>query len=321
MTEKIELDIFERTFQKEAAEDGSYAPQENLFTKKFGNGPDEWPVEPYQYRLLWMPACPHAHKVVITRKLLGLEDVISLGSAGPFRTPFGWVFSEDPEGLDPVLNIHYINDIYLKEDPEYKGRPTVPILVDIKTGKGVNNDHFWLPIYLETEWKKYHKKGALDLYPKHLRSEIDKLNHMIYKEINVGVYGLGFARSQAAYEKAYDRLFEHLDYLDKRLENNRYLFGEQITDSDVRLYPTLARFDVVYYQVFRANRNRLVDFKNLWPYARDLYQTPGFGDTTDFDFIKKSYQLSPHLKPLWGNVHSLLAKGPDLSVWNLPSGR
>lgn len=321
MATTIDIQTFEKTFTQEAQADGSFKMQDCLFTKKFGDGNDEWPVEANRYRLLWMPACPHAHKVVIVRSLLGLEDVISLGATGPFRTERGWVFSEDAGEVDPILKIHYIDELYKKENPSYKGRPTVPILADTKTVSGVNNDHFWLTIHLETAWKKFHKSDAPDLYPEHLRDEIDALNHFVYERINAGVYDLGFARTQEAYDRAYDRLFEALDYLDQRLENQRYLFGDQITDSDVRLYPTLARFDVVYYQVFRANRNRLVDFKNLWPYARDLYQKPAFKDTTDFDFIKRSYQLSPHLKPLWGNEHSLLAKGPDTSGWLLPHGR
>lgn len=321
MSVGLEIERFEKTFSQEAGEDGSYKMQECLFTKKFGSGPDEWPVEPGRYRLLWMPACPHAHKVVIVRSLLGLDKVITLGSAGPYRTERGWVFSEDADEIDPVLKIHYIDELYKKEDPDYKGRPTVPIIADTVTGRGVNNDHFWLTIYLETAWKKYHKEGAPDLYPENLRKEIDELNRFIYERINVGVYKAGFARTQEAYGQAYDRLFEALDSLDERLGSSRYLFGDEITDSDIRLYPTLARFDVVYYLVFRANRNRLADFKNLWPYARDLYQNPGFGDTTDFNFIKRSYQLSPHLKPLWGNVHSILAKGPDVSTWLTPHHR
>lgn len=315
------IKIFESTFKHQMTKDGEVGDQPDLFKKKFGDGPDEWPVEANRYRLIWMPGCPHAHKVVITRKILGLENVISLGTTGLLRTPKGWVFSEDPDEIDPVLKIHYLHDIYTREKPDYKGRSTVPILVDTTTGQGVNNDHFWIPIYLETVWKAFHKKDAPDLYPESLRPEIDELNKFIFERVNKGVYRLGFARSQKAYDIGYDQLFEALDYLDERLSNQRFLFGDYITDSDVRLYPTLARFDVVYNPVFHCNRNRLVEFKNLWPYARDLYQTEGFKDTTDFLKIKTHYQLSPHLRPLWGNTHGILAKGPDLSGWDLPPER
>lgn len=310
-----------KTFSNEVKEDGSFIQQKNLFTHKFGNQPDEWPVEPNRYRLLWMPACPHSHKVVIVRNLLGLENVISLGTAGPYRTEKGWVFSLDPGEKDPVLGIHYIHDIYAAEDPDYKGRPTVPIIVDIVTGKGVNNDNFYLTNHLETSWKPFHKKNAPDLYPSDIRNEIDALNKVIYEDINTGVYKVGFAHTQKAYEKAYDQLFARLDELEERLANHRYLFGSRLTDSDIRLYTTLARFDSVYYQTFRANRNRLVDYKNLWDYARDLHQTPGIGETTDFDFIKRSYHLSPHLKKLFGNEYGLLPKGPDQRNWQEPHHR
>lgn len=321
MAVKSDLEIFEKTFEKENKQDGSMTMQASLFTKKFGDEPGEWPVEAGRYRLLWMPACPHAHKVVIVRKLLGLDKVISLGATGPFRTPQGWVFSEDPEEVDPVLGIHYIQDLYLKEDPNYTGRPTVPIIADTVTGSGVNNDHFWLTIYLETAWKKYHKPEALDLYPEELREEIDGLNQFIFKEINAGFYNLGFTRNQSAYEQGFDDLFEALESLDKRLAHSRYLFGEEITDSDVRLFPSLARYDVVYYYQFKANKKSLRDFPNLWAYARDLYQIPAFKESTDFDFIKRSYQMSPHLKPLWGNVNAILSKGPEIESWNTPHGR
>ena len=261
----------------------------------------------------WLPTFA---KVVIVRKLLGLDDAISLGTAGLFRTEKGWVFSEDPGGKDPVLGIHYINDIYMAEDPNYKGRPTVPIIVDTVTGKGVNNDNFNLTTYLETDWKPFHKSGAPYLYPEDKRKEIDALNLIIYNDINCGVYKAGFAHTQRAYERAYDRVFTVLDDLEERLADRRYLFGDEITDSDVRLYTTLARFDIVYYQLFRLNRNRIVDFKNLSRYVRDLYHIPEFKESTNFDFIKTHYYRSPHLKALFGNTHDLLPKGPDLSFWD-----
>ncbi len=317
------IEVFESTFRHQMQKNGEIKVQDNLFTKKFGKGENEWPVEADRYRILWMPACPHAHKVIITRKLLGLDKVISLGTTGVFRDPKGWVFTEDKDQKDPVLGIHFVKEIYDREfeDGNYKARPTVPIIVDTKTGRGVNNDHFYIPIYFDTVWKKYHKENAPDLYPEALRNEIDELNHFIFERINNGVYDVGFARSQDAYEKAYDRFFEAMDILDKRLESRRFLFGDYITDSDIRLYPTLARFDVVYHQVFRANKKKLIDYKNLWPYARDLYQVDDIKESTYFDTYKKHYQLSPHLKPLWGNVYSIVAKGPDVSSWEAPADR
>lgn len=317
------IEIFEKTFRNQIAADGEIEGLDFAFKKRFGTGAEEWPVEGGRYRLIWMPACPHAHKVVITRNLLGLDKVISLGTTGIFRTTDGWAFTEDPQEKDPVLGVHLLKEIYDRDYGEagFLDRPTVPIIVDTKTGHAANNDHYWHPIYFNTDWKPYHKENAPDLYPEELRTEIDQLSGYIFRRVNEGVYNVGFARSQAAYEKAYHLLFEALDLLDQRLENRRFLFGDYITDSDIRLFPTLARFDAAYFQVFRANRNRLTDFKNLWPYARDLYQVPQIKEVTYFELYKKHYQLSPHLKPLWGNIYSLAAKGPENDVWEVSPQR
>jgi len=304
----------------EIEKDGAFKRQTNHFTTPFGDKPGELPVEAGRYRILWSPVCPWAHRSIIVRKLLGLEDVISVGTADPIRPDLprtDWAFTLDKDNIDPVLKIHYISEVYYNADPNYEGRPTVPAVVDIQTKEVVNNDYFHLSNYFETAWKKYHKHGAPDLYPEALRGDIDYLNDIIFHEVNNAVYRAGFAQSQKAYEDAYDTVFHRLDILEERLSDRRYLFGNKITDSDVRLYVTLARFDAAYYNAFRVNRNRLVEFPNLWAYARDLYQTPGFGDTTDFISIKKHY----HLSTIQGNQYKILPKGPDLSVWNEPHDR
>jgi putative glutathione S-transferase len=315
------IELFERTFRQQIQEDGEIKDLDYLFRRKFGDGEDEWPVERNRYRLVWMPACPFANKAVITWKLLGLDEVISLGTTGVLRTPKGWAFTEDPGEVDPVLGVHYLHDIYTRTYPDYTGRSTVPTIVDTVTGEAANNDHAWIPTYFAAAWKKYHKKNAPELYPQAIQNDIDELNGYILKQVNQGAYDAGFARSQEKYEIAYKRFFEALDLLDKRLENQRFLFGNYITLSDIHLYVTLVRFHVTYYQIFRINRNRLEDFKNLWPYARDLYQTEGFRDYTFFDLIKESYQMSPHLRALFGNEYGICAKGPDISTWEEAHGR
>lgn len=296
----------------EITKDGAFNRQKNRFTTPFGEGPGELPAEAGRYHLLWARICPWAHRAVIVRELLGLQEVISLGTASPVRTENGWEFSLDEGGVDPLLGIRYLPEIYAETDPEYSGRATVPAVVDVTTRKVVNNDYFRLTNYFETAFKPFHKAGAPDLYPEALRSDIDALNDILFHEVNNGVYKAGFAKSQQAYEQAYDVLFARLDQLEERLSTRRYLLGDQITDADVRLYVTLARFDVAYYSVFRTNRNRIVDFPNLWNYAKDLYQTPGFGDTTDFEAIKRGYQLGNHAE----NPYQILGKGPDVSIWN-----
>jgi putative glutathione S-transferase len=301
----------------EIKRDGSFERQGNYFTTPFGSGPGKLPVQAGRYRLLWTPVCPWAHRAIIARKILGLEEAISVGTLDPIRPnkPYNdWAFTLDPGGVDPVLKVPYISDIYYRTDPDYPGRVTVPAVVDLTTGKIVNNDYFRLSNYFEVQWKPFHKKDAPDLYPEDLRKDIDELNDILFHKVNNGVYKAGFAKSQAAYEKAYDEVFEELDKLELRLAHQRYLFGNQLTDSDIRLYVTLARFDVAYYNKFNVNRNRLIDFKNLWRYAKDLYHTPGFGDTTDFDAIKRHYHLSRLISDS-ENKFAVLPKGPDLSVW------
>lgn len=303
--------------KNEVDKGGKFHRQKIQFTTPFGEKEGELPVEAGRYRLLWAPVCPWAHRSIIVRKLLGLEDVISVGTASPKRPDkeeSDWEFSLDEGGVDPVLGIRYISEVYKNANPEYKGRFTVPALVDVKTKKVVNNDYFHLTLYFETAWKPFHKEGAPDLYPKELREEIDSLNDIIYHEINNGVYKAGFARSQMAYDEAYQLVFHRLDWLEERLSQNRFLFGEQLTESDVRLYVTLARFDVAYNTVFGLNQKRVRDYPNLWRYARELYQIPAFGETTDFEAIKTHYYLDCRKD----NPYGIVPKGPDVSVWKDP---
>ncbi|MDR2797226.1 MAG: glutathione S-transferase C-terminal domain-containing protein [Treponema sp.] len=307
-------------FQNETNETGTFIRQTNRFITPFGFGPGDLPLEPGRYRLIWSRACPWAHRQMIVRSLLGLEDILSVGTVDPIRPEkeqSDWAFTLDEHGEDPVLQVKYLSDLYLRTDPHYKGRFTVPSVVDITTGKIVNNDYFNLTYYWETVWKDYHKKGAPDLLPEDLREDIFKLNDIIFSDINNGVYKAGFARSREAYEAAYTTVFHRLDQFEARLGQSRYLFGDRLTDSDVRFYVTLVRFDAAYYNVFRVNRNRIQDFPNLWAYARDLYQIPAFGGTTDFTHIKKHYHLC--CDP--GNRFHIVPKGPDTSLWLKPSGR
>lgn len=312
------------TNNREIKADGSFNRQKTLFTTPFGTGAGELPVERNRYRLIWSAPCPWSHRVVIVRNLLGLEDAISLGTVDPIRPRvprIDWAFSLDEDQVDPVLKVKYLSELYEHADTEYNGRPTVPAIIDVQTKKVVNNDYFTLTNDLETVWAPFHQKNAPILYPEHLRQEIDALNDVIYSDINNGVYQCGFARSQEAYEQAYDTLFARLEKLEKRLADKRFLLGDYITDADVRLYVTLVRFDIAYYSVFQANKYRLVDYPNLWGYARELYHTTGFGDTTDFKAIKEHYYLSARLSPNSKKQDIILPKGPHLSEWDALSSR
>ena len=301
----------------EIDENGYFVRQPNHFTEGFGEGKN--PVEKGRYHLVWAKLCHWSNRASIVRELLGLEDAISVNMVdhAKHEKNLGWEFVYDKDHIDPVLGIQFLSEAYYKADDDYTGRTTVPALIDTKTGKVVNNDYTWLTNYFEVDFKPFHKKGAPDLYPEDLREEIDKLNDIIFREVNNGVYKAGFARKQKAYDRAYNMVFNRLDWLEERLANQRYLFGDRLTESDVRLYVTLVRFDCAYYPVFRLNKKLLRDYPNLWAYARDLYQTPGFGDTTNFAAIKKHY----HIDCCPSNEFAIVPNGPDETLWMTPHGR
>ena len=315
-------------FGRESAPDGRFVRQPNRFTGRVtrdsqsppGGGPDahgRWPLEAGRYRLIWCRACPWSHRAVIVRGLLGLEGAISLGTVDPIRDERGWRFSLDPGGRDPVLGIEFLAEAYLRTDPDFTGRVTVPALIDTVTGMVVSNDYPQLTLDFATEWRELHRPGAPDLYPEPLRAEMDELMAAMHRDVNDGVYRCGFATSQEAYEEAYRALFARLDELSERLTHRRYLMGEAITEADVRLFATLVRFDAVYHGHFKCNRNKLTEMPVLWAYARDLYQTPGFGDTVDFDHIKRHYYGTHGAI----NPNRIVPLGPDLSGWTTPHGR
>jgi putative glutathione S-transferase len=281
------------------------------------DGRDGWPVEPDRYRLAVSRACPWANRSIIVRRLLGLESVLSMAVAGPTHDARSWTFDLDPGGVDPVLGIAWLREAYEAAVPGYDKGITVPAMIDIPTRAVVTNDFSQITLDLSTEWTKHHRKGAPELYPEHLRDEIDEVAELVYRDVNNGVYRAGFAGTQEAYEKAYLRLFDRLDWLSERLEDQRYLVGDTITEADVRLFTTLVRFDAVYHGHFKCNRQKLSEMPVLWAYARDLFQTPGFGDTVDFVHIKRHYyEVHTDINPT-----AVVPAGPDLANWRDPHGR
>lgn len=291
--------------------------QSYITTRITADGRDGYPVEPGRYRLVVSRACPWANRAIIVRRLLGLEDAISLGVCGPTHDARSWTFDLDPGGVDPVLGIPRIQDAYLRRFPDYPKGITVPAMVDVPSGAVVTNDYAQLTLDLSTQWRAHHRQGAPDLYPEHLRDEIDQVARAIFTDVNNGVYRCGFAGSQQAYEKAYHRLFARLDRLSERLATQRYLVGDTITEADVRLFTTLVRFDAVYHGHFKCNRSTLTEMPVLWAYARDLFQTPGFGDTVDFDHIKRHYYVvHEDINPT-----RIVPVGPDLRGWLTEHGR
>ncbi|HET9188933.1 MAG TPA: glutathione S-transferase C-terminal domain-containing protein [Acidothermaceae bacterium] len=291
--------------------------QRYITTRITQDGRDGYPVESGRYRLIVSRACPWANRAIIVRRLVGLEDAISMGVAGPTHDERSWTFDLDPGGRDPVLGIERLQEAYVKRFPGYDRGVTVPAMVDVATGEVVTNDFAQITLDLSTKWGAHHRPGAPDLYPQRLREEIDAVNALVFADVNNGVYRCGFAGSQEAYDRAYHRLFDRLDWLSQRLERQRYLVGNTITEADVRLFTTLARFDAVYHGHFKCNRNKLTELPVLWAYARDLFQTPGFGDTIDFDHIKRHYYcVHRDINPT-----GIVPDGPDLSGWVTPHGR
>ncbi|WP_229051396.1 glutathione S-transferase family protein [Aeromicrobium sp. Leaf350] len=278
---------------------------------------EQWPVEPGRYRLVAAKACPWANRAIIVRQLLGLEDVISLGLAGPTHDRRSWTFDLDPGGVDPVLGYERLQQAYFARFPDYPKGITVPAMVDVPTKQVVTNDFPWITHDFFFEWKEFHRPDAPDLWPEDVREEMEAVMKRVFTEVNNGVYRCGFAGSQAAYESAYERLWTALDWLEERLGDRRFLMGDTITEADVRLYTTLARFDAVYHGHFKCNRTKLTEMPNLWGYARDLFQTPGFGDNTDFDQIKAHYYVvQTDINPT-----QIVPQGPDPAVWLTPHGR
>lgn len=279
--------------------------------------PDGFAVEPDRYRLVVARACPWAHRTVISRRLLGLESAISMGICGPVHDENSWTFDLDPGEVDPVLGIPRLKDAYEARPDGYKPGVTVPALVDLRNGQVVTNDFRQMTEDFATQWTAFHREGAPDLYPEALRGEIDEVQQLVYDDVNNGVYRCGFTGKQASYDRAYERLFSRLDWLSDRLATQRYLVGDHITEADIRLWTTLVRFDAVYHNHFKCNRSKLAEMPVLWGYARDLFQTPGFGDTVDFQQIKDHYYLT-HTDI---NPTGVTPRGPDASVWLTPHGR
>jgi putative glutathione S-transferase len=305
-------------FPAETSADGAFVRQPYTIRDRItADGSSGFRAEPGRYHLYVSLACPWAHRAIIVRRLLGLEDVISMSAVDPVRDERGWAFREGAgHGADPICNFQFLSEAYLRTDPDYTGRYTVPCIWDRVTGRLVTNNYPDITIDLETQFAAFHAPGAPDLYPERLRAEVDEVNAVVYRDVNNGVYRAGFATAQAKYEAAVDALFARLDWLEERLSRRRYLVGGQLTEADVRLFTTLARFDAVYVGHFKCNLRRLVDYPNLWGYARDLFQRPGFGETVNFDHIKRHYYMTHDQI----NPTRIVPKGPIVD-WSAPHDR
>ncbi len=298
--------------------DGSWRRAEstvrNWITRDGAPGPTGeggFPAAAGRYHLFAAWNCPWAHRALLTRALLGLEDAIDVSYALPRRTDQGWVFDAEGDFADRLFGAASLHEIYSRGAPGYTGRVTVPVIWDRESGRIVSNESADVIRMLNDAFG-----GRIDLCPAGLRPEIDRWNALIYPTLNNGVYRAGFASSQAAYETAAREVFATLDRIEAQLGRTRFLAGDSLTEADIRLFPTLARFDVAYHYAFKCNLRRLVDYPNLWPYAREIHQTPGVAGTVRFDIYKRGYHSpSPNRNPL-----GIVPIGPEVD-WSEPHGR
>lgn len=273
-------------------------------------------AEPGRYHLYISHACPWAHRTMIVRALKGLEGMISISVVHWLMRENGWTFAQG-EGVvpDPVGGAKFLYEVYQRTQADYTGRVTVPVLWDLQTGAIVNNESSEIIRMFDSAFDGCGAKAG-NYYPAELRNEIDTLNDRIYRTVNNGVYRAGFATTQEAYEEAVAEVFATLDFLEERLGKTRYLCGGKLTEADVRLLPTLVRFDAVYHGHFKCNRRRIVDYPNLWGFVRDLVQRPEIAATINLDHIRRHYYASHlHINPT-----GVVAVGPDLD-FDTPHGR
>ncbi len=266
-------------------------------------------AEAGRYHLYVALSCPWASRTLLTRKLKGLGDIISVAVVEPFMTDQGWRFGDYPGATRDALNgATYLHELYTRAEPFYTGRATVPVLWDKQKRTIVNNESADIVRMLNDAFRDF-SNNDLDLYPPDLRADIDTLNEPIYRKLNNGVYRAGFATTQQAYEEAFCDVFEMLDELERRLEGRSFLFGDRLTETDIRLFVTLVRFDAAYHGLFKCNLRRLVDYRNLMAYLQRMLGIPGVSETVNIDHIKRSYYSIKALNPT-----GIVPLGPELSL-------
>jgi putative glutathione S-transferase len=299
----------------ELSADGCFVRQESVFRRRVtADGSSGFPAASGRYHLYACLCCPWSQRAVIGRMLKGLGSTISLSYVDPYRDARGWAFTGG-EFVDHANGFSFLAEAYAATDPSFGERYSLPVLWDTETNEIVSNESGEILRMLNGEFAAF-AKNDIDLYPLALRPEIDSLNELIYEYVNNGVYEAGFSRNQAAYEASCDGVFTVLDQLEQRLGETRYLVGDAPTEADWRLFPTLVRFDTVYYVHFKVNRRRVVDYPNLWGYTRDLYQLPRIAETVDMDQIKRHYFTTHDMI----NPSRLIPVGPELDFL-APHGR
>jgi len=302
-------------FGRELEADGRWVRQASAFRRRItADGSSGLPAVGRRYHLYVSLCDPWSHRAVLTRRLLGLESAIGISYVDPYRDDRGWAFTGG-DFVDDVNGFSFLSEAYEATRPGFDGRVSVPVLWDKETCQIVSNESGEIMRMLETEFGELATR-KVDLYPAPLREQIDALNESIYKSVNNGVYTAGFTTRQDVYEQAFEKLFAALDQLEERLVLSRFLFGDALTEADVRLFVSLVRFDAVYYTLFKCNRRRIVDYPNLWDFTRDVYQQPLVAATVSMDQIKSHYYTTHEAV----NPSRVVPRGPQLD-FSLPHGR
>ncbi|MBW4533695.1 MAG: glutathione S-transferase family protein [Pleurocapsa minor HA4230-MV1] len=295
------------TERNDQDQNGKFHEKPTTFRDRItADGSSGFKAEAGRYHLYVSLACPWAHRTLIMRELKGLKDTVSVLIADVILGDRGWSFSQASEAIPD--SPQYLQEIYLKADPRFTGKVTVPLLWDKQKQTIVNNDSLEIMRMLDVEFEAFSTQ-TINFYPHNLREKIDQTINSIYLPINIGVYRAGFATSQVAYEEAVTQLFEHLDRWEMVLSQQRYLCGTQLTEADICLFTTLYRFDSVYYGHFKCNLRRIVDYPNLWNYLKDLYQRPEFKATCNLDYAKHGYYAS--MTDI--NPNQIVPKGPIIN--------
>ena len=261
---------------------GAFVRQPNAFIAKAGDGEGEWKAEEGRYQIYWAKGCNWSNRPVIVRDILGLTDkVFDIRTTHSGESnKYGHGFANQKDFKDPRTGAHFLSEFYKNANPEFKGRATTPTIVDIKEKKAVNNDYHRMTNYLEVNFRALQPEDAPDLYPVKYRDVIDEFNDWLFPHVNNGHYRMAFCQSLEAYNEAFDDFYESLDKLEKRLSENRFLFGDYITDSDIRFFVTLVRWDTSYFKNVGPIKKRIADYPNIYGYMKELYNIPAFKKAT-----------------------------------------
>lgn len=314
---EVGVDPRPRETISEIDERGAFIRQPNAFIQPFGDNKGDLKAEANRYSIYWAVGCNWSNRPVIVRDLLGLQDVIrdQLTTHSGETNKYGHGFGDQPGHKDAATGAYFLSEFYKRANPDFKGRATTPTFVDIIEKKAVNNDYHRLTNYLEVQFRPFQPKDAPDLYPKKYRKEIDEFNDWLFPHVNNGHYRMAFCQSPEAYEEAYEDFYESLEKLEKRLETNRFLFGDHITDSDVRAYVTLARWDVSYYHNIGPVKKPIKDYKNIWGYLRELNTIPAFHNNCNAKTLAAAGTKKQGNKLFRGYNERILSKVDFDALW------